>query len=105
MEIPSFKTVVTATSKVEAVCLVQSAYKAKVTWLRDGTAASPTDQENEENGTVIVSKLKVSPSEWKELKSVTCKAEHPCFSATDETVNVKGKKQIICLASHRLNST
>ncbi|XP_055367014.1 LOW QUALITY PROTEIN: uncharacterized protein LOC114860813 [Betta splendens] len=87
VEIPSFKTVMTS-SEVEAVCVVQSAYKAKVTWLKDANKAPATQTES--NAMPIVSKLKVSSSDWKQLRSVTCRAEHPCFQTTEKSVNVKG---------------
>ncbi|TDH02785.1 hypothetical protein EPR50_G00156210 [Perca flavescens] len=89
VEIPSFKTVMTESTKsVNATCLVPTVLDAKVTWLMDekpGTTAS-----QDKNTTHIVSKVTVSLSEWKKLKSITCKAEHKCFPSTERTVSVAG---------------
>ncbi|XP_039680926.1 hemicentin-1 isoform X2 [Perca fluviatilis] len=89
VEIPSFKTVMTESTKsVNATCLVPTVLDAKVTWLMDGKPSTTASQVK--NTTHIVSKVTVSLSEWKQLKSITCKAEHKCFPSTERTVSVAG---------------
>ncbi|XP_067334571.1 hemicentin-1-like [Channa argus] len=92
VETPSFKTVMMATSEVTATCSVQSDFDAKVTWLMDGRAAQSNTVTQDRNMTIIISTLRVSSSQWKQLKRVTCRAEHKCFSITEKTVDVAGKK-------------
>uniref|UniRef100_UPI0037E87620 uncharacterized protein isoform X2 n=1 Tax=Semicossyphus pulcher TaxID=241346 RepID=UPI0037E87620 len=88
VETPSFKTVMTAASKVKAMCLVQTVFQAKVTWLMDGRV-TPSSKETT-NTTHITSDLLVSLSQWKQLKSLTCKAEHKCLFSAERTVFVGG---------------
>ncbi|XP_067334567.1 obscurin-like [Channa argus] len=90
VETPSFKTVMMATSEVTATCSVQSDFDAKVTWLMDGRAAQSNTVTQDRNMTIIISTLRVSSSQWKQLKRVTCRAEHKCFSTTEKTVDVAG---------------
>ncbi|XP_035853050.1 Ig mu chain C region isoform X1 [Sander lucioperca] len=93
VEIPSFKTVMMteSTNSVKATCLVRTVLDAKVTWLMDGSVASLTETViKDKNTTHITSKVMVSLSQWIELKSITCKAEHKCFSSTERTVSVAG---------------
>ncbi|XP_032394650.1 uncharacterized protein LOC116703784 [Etheostoma spectabile] len=85
VEIPSFKTVMMTESikSVKATCLVRTVLDAKVTWQMDGRAASGKTVIQDKNTTHIVSDVTVSLSQWKQLKSVTCKAEHKCFLSTE----------------------
>ncbi|XP_037647601.1 uncharacterized protein LOC119501350 [Sebastes umbrosus] len=84
VEIPSFKEVMTEESNVKATCSVRTVLDAKVTWgVTEGSTATLV-----KNTTHIISQVTVSSSRWKQLKSITCKAEHKCFSSTEVTVNV-----------------
>ncbi|MGL4877188.1 hypothetical protein, partial [Paraclostridium dentum] len=82
----------TATSEVTATCSVQTLFKAKVTWLMDGRAAQSNTVTQDRSMTHIISTMRVPSSQWKRLNRVTCRAEHKCFSTTEETVDVAGKK-------------
>ncbi|XP_069381376.1 immunoglobulin mu heavy chain isoform X1 [Paralichthys olivaceus] len=88
VEIPSFRTVMTE-SAVTAKCSVNNRFGAKVTWLMDGKAESKYIVTSNANQTHTISEVAVPPSQWKQLKSITCKADHQCFS-TQRTVNVAG---------------
>uniref|UniRef100_A0A8C4F304 Ig-like domain-containing protein n=1 Tax=Dicentrarchus labrax TaxID=13489 RepID=A0A8C4F304_DICLA len=88
VEIPSFKTVMMATSEVKATCLVRTGFGAKITWLMDGTVSTSNTVSQDTNTTHIISKVTISSSQWKKLKHITCKAVHKCFSPTEKTVNV-----------------
>ncbi|XP_060946620.1 uncharacterized protein ighd [Limanda limanda] len=88
VEIPSFRTVMMAESEVTAKCSVQTLFKAKVTWVMDGREYRPVPKDS--NTTHIISDVSVPSSRWKQLKSITCKAEHKCLPSTERTVNVKG---------------
>ncbi|XP_041813056.1 hemicentin-1-like [Chelmon rostratus] len=90
VEIPSFKTVMMAESEVKATCLVRTVFDAKVTWLMDGTVLPSGKINQAANTTHVVSEVVVSLSQWKELKFITCRAVHKCFSSTERTVNVTG---------------
>nr|AFI33218.1 immunoglobulin delta heavy chain [Epinephelus coioides] len=91
VEIPSFKTVMMAGgSTVKATCLVRSDFDAKLTWQINGEDAPRDQVTQDKNSTYIFSTVTVSSTEWKKIKLITCKAEHQCFSATEETVNVAG---------------
>ncbi|XP_069005414.1 hemicentin-1-like [Embiotoca jacksoni] len=88
VELPSFKTVMMSTSEVTATCLVRTVFGATVTWLMDGRVSSSTTVTQDTNATHVSSNMTVSSSQWKQLKHVTCRAEHKCFSSTDKTVRV-----------------
>ncbi|XP_029293421.1 uncharacterized protein LOC115012100 isoform X1 [Cottoperca gobio] len=90
VEIPSFKTVMITGSTVNAICLVRTVFEAKVTWLMDGVVTSSSTVKQEKNATHINSEVTVSSSQWKQLKFLTCKVEHKCFSSTEKTVDVAG---------------
>uniref|UniRef100_A0A3P8TJE5 Ig-like domain-containing protein n=1 Tax=Amphiprion percula TaxID=161767 RepID=A0A3P8TJE5_AMPPE len=89
VETPSFKTVM-STSEVTATCLVHTVFDAKVTWMLDGRASSSNTVSKDRNTTHVTSNVRVSSNQWKQLRHVTCKAEHKCFSPTEKTVNVAG---------------
>ena len=94
MEIPSVKAVIAAESEVKAICSVYTAFDAKVTWLLDGKEAPSHNVKKDANKTPIISNLTVPLGDWKQLGSITCKAEHKCFKTMDKTVIVKGKTSI-----------
>ncbi|XP_026197104.1 uncharacterized protein LOC113149229 isoform X2 [Anabas testudineus] len=87
VEIPSFD------AEMKATCSVQTAFDAKVTWLIDGVprSGSPSPVRN---ATHVMSTLTVSARDWREQKTVTCKAEHTCFSTTENSVKAS-KSQIV----------
>ncbi|XP_041866868.1 obscurin-like [Melanotaenia boesemani] len=88
VEIPSFQTVMKSVSEVKATCLLHTAFDAKITWLMDGRV-SPSDKvTTTSNTTHIISDVTVSPSQWKQMKKVTCRAEHKCFTSAEKTVDV-----------------
>uniref|UniRef100_A0A3Q1JWG6 Ig-like domain-containing protein n=1 Tax=Anabas testudineus TaxID=64144 RepID=A0A3Q1JWG6_ANATE len=78
VEIPNFDT------EMKATCSVQTAFDAKVTC-------------PDRNATHVMSTLTVSSRQWREQKTVTCKAEHKCFSSTENSVKAssKTKSQIL----------
>nr|XP_054606468.1 uncharacterized protein LOC107374380 isoform X2 [Nothobranchius furzeri] len=89
VEIPSFRTVMKSVSDVKATCLVRTAFNAIVTWQLDENIL-PRDRVNQEaNTTHTVSQVMVSLSQWRTLKSVTCRAEHQCFPLTQERVHLR----------------
>uniref|UniRef100_A0A3Q3ELZ4 Ig-like domain-containing protein n=1 Tax=Labrus bergylta TaxID=56723 RepID=A0A3Q3ELZ4_9LABR len=88
LETPSFKTVMMAESEVTATCLVRTAFDATVTWLMNQTVTSRGSVKKTANGTHTISDLTLSLSQWKELGSITCKAEHKCFSSVERTVTL-----------------
>lgn len=94
VEIPSFKTVMMSTSEVQATCLVRTAFDAKVTWLMDGRVSPSNTVRQDLNTTHIFSTVRVSSSQWKQLKHITCRAEHACFSLAEKTISVAGKTAI-----------
>ncbi|XP_070704150.1 uncharacterized protein [Pempheris klunzingeri] len=88
VEVPSFKTVMMATSAVKATCSISTVFDAKVIWEMDKVTADGTVTRNE---THIISEVTVSSSKWEKIKLITCKAVHKCFSMPAErTVNVAG---------------
>ncbi|XP_070704320.1 uncharacterized protein [Pempheris klunzingeri] len=88
VEVPSFKTVMMATSAVKATCSISTVFDAKVIWEMDKVTADGTVTRNE---THIISEVTVSSSKWEKIKLITCKAVHKCFSISAErTVNVAG---------------
>ncbi|XP_019744177.1 uncharacterized protein LOC109526985 isoform X9 [Hippocampus comes] len=88
VELPSFKAVMTQTSDVTAVCSVRTALDAVVTMLAEGKTATYNQASQYNNASHIVGNLTVSANEWKQMKSVKCKAEHRCFSDVEETIAV-----------------
>ncbi|XP_063327699.2 Ig mu chain C region secreted form [Pelmatolapia mariae] len=89
LEIPSFMTVMTSDTNIQAKCLVHTHFDAMITWLINGTAVNEK-MTKENNGTHIISNLTVSSTEWRTAKNVTCKAEHKCFTSAEKTINIAG---------------
>ena len=94
VEIPSFRTVMMTESAVTATCSVQTLFDAKVTWLMDGGDEPSSTVNQKSNTTHIISDVSVPFSQWKQLKSITCKAEHKCLSSTQRTVNLPGIRRL-----------
>lgn len=90
VEIPSFKTVITSNTDMQATCLVYTYFDAMITWLIDGKAVTK-NVTIEKNATHIISKVSVSWTQWENVKNVTCKAEHKCFTSAKKTINIAGK--------------
>uniref|UniRef100_A0A671USQ1 Immunoglobulin heavy constant delta n=1 Tax=Sparus aurata TaxID=8175 RepID=A0A671USQ1_SPAAU len=88
VEIPSFKTVMMSMPEVQATCLVHTGFDAKVTWLMDGRLPQSNTVSQDSNTTHISSNVRVSPSQWKQLKNITCRAEHACFSIAEKSISV-----------------
>ncbi|XP_030264485.1 uncharacterized protein LOC115576154 [Sparus aurata] len=88
VEIPSFKTVMMSTPEVQATCLVHTGFDAKVTWLMDGRLPQINTVSQDSNTTHIFSNVRVSSSQWKQLKNITCRAEHACFSIAEKSISV-----------------
>ncbi|KAM6904714.1 immunoglobulin epsilon heavy chain-like [Xenentodon cancila] len=88
VEIPSFKTVMTNTD-VNAACSISGVFDANLSWLMDEKPPSIDQVKRVKNTSVLMSELKVPSRTWKNLKLLTCKAEHRCFSV-QKTVNVSG---------------
>ncbi|XP_068443257.1 uncharacterized protein [Clinocottus analis] len=90
VEIPGFKTVMSADSTVKATCFVHTLLDAKVTWLMNDAVTTGSAVSEHKNTTHLVSELMVPSSQWKQLKSITCKADHKCFTSTMRTVTIAG---------------
>ncbi|XP_059931247.1 hemicentin-1-like [Gadus macrocephalus] len=85
---PSFKTVIEAGSDVTAACVVHTAFDVNVTWHLDGKALTTPNLVTEvKEGALTRSNLTVSPSHWKKLNSITCRAEH-CFTTVEKNMSV-----------------
>ncbi|CAL8273059.1 unnamed protein product [Lota lota] len=88
---PSFRTVVQAESDVTAACVVHTAFDVKVTWHLDGKALTRNNQVTEvKEDALTSSNLTVSSSLWKKLNSITCRAEHHCFTTVEKNMSVAG---------------
>ncbi|CAL8272986.1 unnamed protein product [Lota lota] len=88
---PSFQTVVKAGSDVTAACVVHTAFDVKVTWHLDGKALTINNQVTEvKEDALTSSNLTVSSSLWKKLNSITCRAEHHCFTTVEKNMSVAG---------------
>uniref|UniRef100_A0A3Q1JM80 Ig-like domain-containing protein n=1 Tax=Anabas testudineus TaxID=64144 RepID=A0A3Q1JM80_ANATE len=68
--------------------------KATLTWLIDGVVQRGGSPSPDRNATHVMSTLTVSSRQWREQKTVTCKAEHKCFSSTENSVKAS-KSQIL----------
>lgn len=78
-------------SDVKARCLVHTVFDASVTWLMDRKEPPHDKVKETRNTTHLTSTLTVSLDDWKQLKQLTCKAEHSCISSAEETIHVAGK--------------
>ncbi|CAL8272990.1 unnamed protein product [Lota lota] len=88
---PSFQTVVKAESDVTAACVVHTAFDVKVTWYLDGKALTRNNQVTEvKEDDLTSSNLTVSSSLWKKLNSITCRADHHCFTTVEKNMSVAG---------------
>ena len=91
---PSFKRIIEAGSDVTAACVVHTAFDVKVTWHLDGKAQTTNSHVTEvKEGDLTSSNLTVSSSQWKKLNSITCRAEHHCFTTVEKSMNVPGNPQ------------
>ncbi|CAN9505933.1 unnamed protein product [Ophioblennius macclurei] len=81
LETPSFKTVMTTKSDVKAICSISTALDANVTWQMDEQVAQSNAVAQSKNTTHVISEMSVPADQWKRLQSVTCQAEHACFSS------------------------
>ncbi|XP_029913598.1 uncharacterized protein LOC115363486 [Myripristis murdjan] len=90
LEIPSFKTVMMAGSVVTATCLIHTNLDANVTWLLNDTFLSNPRVNQDRNTTHIISNLMVPSTDWKNLNKVQCRAEHRCFTLTENTIILTG---------------
>ncbi|KAK7939760.1 hypothetical protein WMY93_003086 [Mugilogobius chulae] len=89
LEIPNFQSVVTADSEITATCFVHSLVNASLTWLLDGSVSSPDLRVYEtSNSTHVIGKLTLSPSEWKKLSVLACRAEHLCLPPTEDKTKI-----------------
>ncbi|XP_068191969.1 uncharacterized protein [Antennarius striatus] len=88
VEIPSFKTVMMTKSEVTATCFVRTSFDAKVIWMMDGREIPSRKVQQSQNTTHVINDVMVLSSQWKEMKFITCRAEHQCFLSTEKTVNV-----------------
>ena len=88
---PSFQTVIEAGSDVTASCVVHTAFDVQVTWHLDGKALTTTNLVTEVKEEALTSSnLTVPSSRWKKLNSITCRAEHHCFSTVEKNMSVAG---------------
>uniref|UniRef100_A0A672F489 Ig-like domain-containing protein n=1 Tax=Salarias fasciatus TaxID=181472 RepID=A0A672F489_SALFA len=88
LDTPSFKTVMTAPSDVKATCLISTVFDAKVTWLLNEQVSPSNTVSKSENTSYVTSEVTVPSTKWKQLKHVTCRAEHACFSSVEKTKNI-----------------
>ncbi|XP_029946108.1 immunoglobulin mu heavy chain-like isoform X1 [Salarias fasciatus] len=88
LDTPSFKTVMTATSDVKATCLISTVFDAKVTWLLNEQVAPSNTVSQSSNTSYVTSEVTVPSTKWKQLKHLTCRAEHACFSSVEKTKNI-----------------
>ncbi|XP_029946127.1 immunoglobulin epsilon heavy chain-like, partial [Salarias fasciatus] len=88
LDTPSFKTVMTAPSDVKATCLISTVFDAKVTWLLNEQVAPSNTVCQSSNTSYVTSEVTVPSTKWKQLKHVTCRAEHACFSSVEKTKNI-----------------
>ncbi|XP_024920151.1 uncharacterized protein LOC103392960 isoform X13 [Cynoglossus semilaevis] len=88
MKTPSFHSVMEA-SKVKATCYVDTTFDATVTWVMDGNNPRANTVNKTQNTTHIISEVTVASRQWKQLKVISCKVDHTCFSST-ESVKVRG---------------
>ncbi|XP_029946115.1 immunoglobulin mu heavy chain-like isoform X5 [Salarias fasciatus] len=88
LDTPSFKTVMTAPSDVKATCLISTVFDAKVTWLLNEQVAPSNTVSQSSNTSYVTSEVTVPSTKWKQLKHVTCRAEHACFSSVEKTKNI-----------------
>ncbi|XP_054891241.1 uncharacterized protein ighd [Poeciliopsis prolifica] len=88
LEIPNSNTVTTGSVKV--TCLVHTAFHAKVTWLLNGNIHEGRSRTQLRNETHLVVDVRVPLAKWSQLKTITCRVEHACFSPTEKTAKVAG---------------
>ncbi|KAG7243668.1 hypothetical protein INR49_011225, partial [Caranx melampygus] len=86
VEIPSFKTVMTATSQADATCSVLTDLDVSITWLMDGGQKPPGRKAD--NTTHKISIVSVPVNQWKSATAITCKVDHKCFSSPSPSKRV-----------------
>lgn len=92
IEIPSFMTVMMATSNVTATCSVHTVFDAKVTWQMDGRVPPSNKVRQNRNETHLIGTLTVSSREWKQLRLIKCEVEHRCLSSAEKSIHLSGTR-------------
>lgn len=89
LQIPGLQSVLT-NSQQTVSCVVETAYSIKVSWFVNGNSKSIAATMLRSLGG-IVSNMTLSTEEWNTLQTITCKAEHRCFTNVEQTFKVSGK--------------
>lgn len=93
LEKPSLKSVLNG-STVTVSCFVETDLNPVVSWYVNETKNTLGFTTETQQGTKVCN-LTINATEWKNLRTVECKAEHSCFSnATKKMINFTGKLYI-----------
>uniref|UniRef100_A0AAY5L6A5 Ig-like domain-containing protein n=4 Tax=Esox lucius TaxID=8010 RepID=A0AAY5L6A5_ESOLU len=89
LEIPRLRAVMTK-GEVYVSCQVQCPFEnVKISWFLNGNILNEKSKVEKSNETII-SNLTLSSDHWKTLNNITCRVEHPCFTAKEKTSQLKG---------------
>ncbi|KAF5906456.1 immunoglobulin mu heavy chain, partial [Clarias magur] len=67
--------------------------KPRISWLVDGNQKSDLAIKRERQGESTVSKLTISAEDWTKWKTITCRAEHPCFQTIEDEIKTTEPEQ------------
>ncbi|KAI5623131.1 hypothetical protein C0J50_17385, partial [Silurus asotus] len=87
LEKPSLESILKKTPVIVS-CVVETPLNAKVSWFKEGNLELKGATEKR-MGEKIVSNLTINFEQWKELKTLTCKAVHKCFPDVELKINIK----------------
>uniref|UniRef100_A0A6Q2YME1 Ig-like domain-containing protein n=1 Tax=Esox lucius TaxID=8010 RepID=A0A6Q2YME1_ESOLU len=89
LEIPRLRAVMTK-GEVYVSCQVQCPFEnVTISWFLNGNILNEKSKVEKSNETII-SNLTLSSDHWKTLNNITCRVEHPCFTAKEKTSQLKG---------------
>ncbi|KAF5896130.1 Ig heavy chain [Clarias magur] len=87
LEKPPLGSILTDTH-VTTSCVVETVLQPTVSWLVDGNEKINTGINSERQDESTVSNLTISVEDWTKSRTITCRAEHPCFKTRERTITI-----------------
>ncbi|KAM9456867.1 uncharacterized protein Hap1MRO34_018217 [Clarias gariepinus] len=86
LEKPPLKSILTD-KQITLSCVIETVFHPTVSWLVDGNKKSDSDSNSKRQDESTVSNLTISVEDWTKSRTITCRAEHPCFQTIEDFIN------------------
>ncbi|KAF5896131.1 immunoglobulin delta heavy chain [Clarias magur] len=87
LEKPPLRAILTDTH-VTTSCIVETVLQPTVSWLVNGYKKTGSGINSERQDESTVSNLTISVEDWTKSRTITCRAEHPCFKIAERTITI-----------------